>query len=149
MLRASRATYRAAGAAEGSIIAAVIVTQIPRYHPSPPRSVPGPASIPRIRSTVTAQATAARPSVAVSGAAVLDVLVLVMPAQRKVRVTSVRDLVEQLGVVRSEQEAVGRSARVRVVDVAVLSREDIPTRCLGHPMGEIGADVVRPIFEPV
>ena len=57
--QASRATCRAAGAAEGNIIAAVIVTQIPRYHPSPPRSVPGPASIPRIRSTVTAHAATA------------------------------------------------------------------------------------------
>jgi hypothetical protein len=36
------------GAAEGSIIAAVIVTQMPRYQPRPPRFVPGPASIPRI-----------------------------------------------------------------------------------------------------
>ena len=44
------------GAAEGSIIAAIIVTQMPRYQPSPPRSVPGPASIPRIRWTVTIQA---------------------------------------------------------------------------------------------
>src|SRR4029453_2258769 len=57
--RATRATCRAAGTAEGSIIAAVIVTQSPRYPPSPPRSVPGPASIPRIRSTVTAHATTA------------------------------------------------------------------------------------------
>ena len=57
--RASRATRRTAGAAEGSIIAAVIVTQIPRYQPIPPRSVPGPASMPRIRSTVTAQAATA------------------------------------------------------------------------------------------
>ncbi len=41
------------GTAEGSIIAAIIVTHTPRYQPSPPRSVPGPASIPRIRCTVT------------------------------------------------------------------------------------------------
>ena len=37
------------GAADGNIIAAIIVTQIPTYQPSPPRSVPGPASTPRIR----------------------------------------------------------------------------------------------------
>src|SRR5437764_3673837 len=59
MRRASRATCRAAAADEGSIIAAVIVTQIPRYHPSPPRLVPGPASMPRIRATVTAHAATA------------------------------------------------------------------------------------------
>src|SRR5689334_21867141 len=56
---ARRATLRAAGAADGSIIAAIIVTHTLRYQPSPPRSVPGPASIPRIRSTVTAQAASA------------------------------------------------------------------------------------------
>ena len=56
---ARRAALRAAGAAEGSIIAAIIVTHTPRYQPSPPRLVPGPASIPRIRSTVTAQAASA------------------------------------------------------------------------------------------
>src|SRR6266540_7220952 len=59
-MRANRSTI---GATDGSIIAPIIVTQIPRYHPSPPRSVPGPASIPRIRSTVTAHAaTAPAPS---------------------------------------------------------------------------------------
>jgi hypothetical protein len=46
---AARAYVSTIGADEGSIIAAVIVTQIPRNQPSPPRSVPGPASIPRIR----------------------------------------------------------------------------------------------------
>src|SRR5215211_6073814 len=45
--------------ADGSIIAAVIVSQIPRYQPGPPRSVPGPASIPRMRCTLTTQATSA------------------------------------------------------------------------------------------
>ena len=47
------------GAADGSIIAAIIVTQMPTYQPSPPRSVPGPASIPRIRCTVIIQAASA------------------------------------------------------------------------------------------
>ena len=37
------------GSADGSIIAAIIVTQTPSYQPRLPRSVPGPASIPRIR----------------------------------------------------------------------------------------------------
>jgi hypothetical protein len=50
------------GAADGSIIAAIIVTQIPVNQARPPRSVPGPASIPRIRSTVTIQVTSAAPS---------------------------------------------------------------------------------------
>jgi hypothetical protein len=51
-----------AGAADGSIIAAVIVTQIPRNQPSAPRSVPGPASIPRIRSTSAIHARSAVPT---------------------------------------------------------------------------------------
>ena len=37
------------GVADGSIIAAIMVTQMPRYQPTEPRSVPGPASMPRIR----------------------------------------------------------------------------------------------------
>ncbi len=45
------------GATDGSIIAAIIVTQIPRNQPSPPRLVPGPASIPRIRCTTTIHVT--------------------------------------------------------------------------------------------
>jgi len=45
-----------------------------------------------------------------------------MAAQREVVVTSVGDLVEQLVVVRSQQEAVRRGARVRGVDDAVLGR---------------------------
>ena len=36
--------------AEGSIIAAIIVTQMPRNQPGEPSSVPGPASIPRMRT---------------------------------------------------------------------------------------------------
>src|SRR2546423_14689023 len=47
---------------DGSIIAAIIVTQIPTYQPSPPRSVPGPASMPCMRSIVTSQATSAAAS---------------------------------------------------------------------------------------
>ena len=49
------------GAAEGSIIAAIIVTQMPTYQPSDPRSVPGPMSMPRIRSIVTIHVTSAAP----------------------------------------------------------------------------------------
>ena len=48
--------------ADGSIIAAVIVTQTPTNQPSVPRSVPGPASIPRIRTSSTAQAASVAPS---------------------------------------------------------------------------------------
>ena len=49
------------GAADGSIIAAIIVTQMPRYQPSEPRSVPGPASIPRIRATTSSHAASVTP----------------------------------------------------------------------------------------
>src|SRR3954453_14585316 len=45
------------GNTDGSIIAPIIVTQMPTYQPRPPRSVPGPPSIPRMRETVTIQAT--------------------------------------------------------------------------------------------
>ena len=47
------------GAVEGSIIAAVMVTQTPMNQARPPRSVPGPSSMPRIRSIVTTQVTSA------------------------------------------------------------------------------------------
>src|SRR5918994_3083513 len=57
--RDARARATAAGTADGSIIAAIIAAHTPRNQPSPPRSVPGPASIPRIRSRVTAHAAAA------------------------------------------------------------------------------------------
>jgi hypothetical protein len=60
-LRVTRSRTGAVGAAEGSIISAVIVAQDPRYQPNAPRLVWGPASMPRIRSTVPAQATAAAP----------------------------------------------------------------------------------------
>jgi hypothetical protein len=43
----------AVGASDGSIIAAIITAQAPVNHPSVPRRVPGPASIPAIRSAVT------------------------------------------------------------------------------------------------
>src|SRR5439155_2346712 len=46
-------------------------------------------------------------------------------------------------------EAVWRGARVRVVDDAVFECEDVPARGLGHPGGEVGAHVVRPVLEPI
>src|SRR5436309_13656282 len=49
------------GETDGSIIAAIITTHTARNQPSAPRSVPGPSSIPRIRSTVDHHASAARP----------------------------------------------------------------------------------------
>src|SRR6266511_2901527 len=57
--RDMRVNISTIGATEGSIIAAIIVTQIPRYQPTSPRSVPGPVSIPCIRLTVTIHATRA------------------------------------------------------------------------------------------
>src|SRR5882724_10873742 len=57
-----------------------------------------------------------------------DALVLIVAAEREVRVASGGDLVEQLGVVGREEKAVGRIARVRVVDDAVLQCKDVPAR---------------------
>ena len=54
-----RAYMTTIGAIEGNIIAAIITTHAVTQKPSPPRSVPGPASMPSIRSPVIAQATAA------------------------------------------------------------------------------------------
>src|SRR5215216_3930712 len=47
------------GATDGNIIAPIITTQVVRKNPSAPGSVPGPASMPAIRSPVTTQPTAA------------------------------------------------------------------------------------------
>src|SRR3954447_15286441 len=54
-----RAYSATVGATDGNIIAAIITTQTPRNHASAPRAVPGPASIPAMRSAVDHQATAA------------------------------------------------------------------------------------------
>src|SRR5690242_8105461 len=54
-----RACMTTIGAIEGNIIAAIITTQAVIQKPKPPRSVPGPASMPDMRSPVTAQAMAA------------------------------------------------------------------------------------------
>src|SRR3712207_4132465 len=52
--------YRATvGATDGNIIAAIITTQSPRNQPSAPRPVHGPSSMPRIRSALHHQPTAA------------------------------------------------------------------------------------------
>ena len=50
------------GAADGSIIAADIVSQNPTYQPNVPRSVPGPPSIPCIHPASTGQSTSATTS---------------------------------------------------------------------------------------
>src|SRR3954454_24883871 len=54
-----RAYSATVGATDGNIIAAIITTHTPRNQPSAPRAVPGPASIPAMRSAVDHQATAA------------------------------------------------------------------------------------------
>src|SRR3954469_19944552 len=54
-----RAYSATVGAADGSIIAAIITTHTPRNQPSAPSAVPGPASMPAIRSAVDHHATAA------------------------------------------------------------------------------------------
>src|SRR5271157_5352309 len=52
--------YRATvGETDGSIIAAIMTIQTPRNQPRVPRSVPGPSSMPRMRSTVHHQPAAA------------------------------------------------------------------------------------------
>src|SRR5258705_3248451 len=48
------------GATDGNIIAAIITSQMPRNQASVPNSAPGPASMPRIRSTVNHHARTAR-----------------------------------------------------------------------------------------
>src|SRR3954447_13045300 len=50
------------GATDGNIIAAIITAQTPRNQPSAPSGVPGPSSIPLIRSAVDHHATAPRPN---------------------------------------------------------------------------------------
>src|SRR4051794_28647561 len=50
------------GATDGSIIAAIITTQTPANHPSVPRPVQGPSSIPLMRSLVHHQLIAASAS---------------------------------------------------------------------------------------
>ena len=54
-----RAYRETVGATDGNIIAAIITTQMPRNQPSVPSAVPGPSSIPAMRSAVDHQATAA------------------------------------------------------------------------------------------
>src|SRR5919199_1627184 len=55
-----RAYIRTIGTIEGNIIAAIITTHAVTQNPSVPGSVPGPMSIPAIRSSVTSQPIAAR-----------------------------------------------------------------------------------------
>src|SRR4051794_18118 len=52
-----RAYSATVGATEGNIIAAIITTQTPTNQPRSPRSVPGPASMPAMRSAVDHQPT--------------------------------------------------------------------------------------------
>ena len=54
-----RAYSATVGATDGNIIAAIITTQTPRNQPSAPSAVPGPSSIPAMRSAVDHHATAA------------------------------------------------------------------------------------------
>src|SRR3954469_2150402 len=57
-----RAYSATVGATDGSIIAAIITTHTPRNQPTAPSAVPGPSSIPLIRSAVDHHATAASPN---------------------------------------------------------------------------------------
>src|SRR5258708_14736062 len=72
------AHFKTAGAAPGSIIAAIIGTHIETKNVNEPSGVVTPMSIPFICQTATPQAAAASPSVAVSAVASAAVLVLVM-----------------------------------------------------------------------
>src|SRR3954452_11344166 len=58
-MRAYKATV---GATDGNIIAAIITTHTPRNQPSAPSAVPGPSSIPAMRSAVDHHAIAASPN---------------------------------------------------------------------------------------
>jgi hypothetical protein len=86
----ARARLRTAGAAPGSIIAAIIHTHRATKNANEPSRVATPMSIPFICLTATTQDAAARPSVAVSAAAVAVVPALVMPAEGTVGVASWR-----------------------------------------------------------
>jgi hypothetical protein len=66
----ARTCLETAGAAPGSIIAAIITTHTAAKNPNEPSSVATPMSIPFICRTATIQATAASPSVAVSATVV-------------------------------------------------------------------------------
>src|SRR5919106_3642307 len=57
-----RAYSATVGDTDGNIIAAIITIHTPRNQPTAPRSVPGPSSIPRMRSVVDHHASAARPN---------------------------------------------------------------------------------------
>src|SRR5215210_7544724 len=57
-----RAYSATVGATDGNIIAAIITIQTPRNQPSAPSCVPGPSSIPAMRSAVDHHATAASAS---------------------------------------------------------------------------------------
>src|SRR5260221_14304441 len=72
------AHFKTAGAAPGSIIAAIIGPHIATKNVNEPSGVATPMSIPFICQTATTQDAAASPSVAVSAVAAAAVLVLVM-----------------------------------------------------------------------
>src|SRR2546425_8293650 len=65
-----RARLHTAGARPGNIIAAIMTAHRATKNANEPSGVATPMSIPCIWRSVTTQATAARPSVAVSGATV-------------------------------------------------------------------------------
>src|SRR6058998_2807099 len=73
-----------AGAAPGSIIAAIIGTQAATKNASEPSSVAAPMSIPLIWRTARAQHAAARASVAATAAAGFRVSVVVITGDRRV-----------------------------------------------------------------
>jgi hypothetical protein len=81
---AGMSALKTAGAAPGSIIAAIIDTHRATKNASEPSRVATPISIPLICRTATTQDAAASPSVAVSAAAVAAVLARVMAAEREV-----------------------------------------------------------------
>ena len=60
--RTNAAKTAAVGASDGNIIAAIIVAHTPVNQPTEPRAVPGPASIPAIRSAVDHHANPAAAS---------------------------------------------------------------------------------------
>src|SRR5918996_1544346 len=87
------ARLKTAGAAPGSIIAAIIVTHRGTKNANEPSSVAPPMSIPFICRTATTQDAAASPRVAASAAAVAAALALVMAGRRRVRPALIEQLV--------------------------------------------------------
>src|SRR5258708_4224300 len=133
------ARFKTAGAAPGSIIAAIIGTHRATKNANEPSGVAMPMSIPLICRTATTQHTAASPSVAVRAVAVAAVLVLVMtaPPNAGLVVAALGGAVEPLvHAPKTVQSA--RIGGIGVVDNAVIEHERAHARPLARVSGHVG-----------